>query len=243
MHRQFGGATTMRRSSIIGIAAFATTSLALAAPLAAQTTGKPECAAETPLSMVNALHTAFGEHHARAVHTKGVLLEGSFTPSRQARDLTTEPVFAGGPQPVIARFSLFAGVPTLPDNDDGASPAGFAFKIDAPDGDDFDVEANQHPDFITSTFDEFAVFLRAVGAAGKGDKAPLNAFLSDHPHAREFLASRTYPASYAQATYFGINALKFTNARGRSAFVRYRFTPRVPEHYLTPAERKSAGPT
>src|SRR5262249_35600440 len=30
---------------------------------------------ETPLSMVNALHTAFGEHHARAVHTKGVMVE------------------------------------------------------------------------------------------------------------------------------------------------------------------------
>ncbi len=38
-------------------------------------------AKETPLSMVNALHTAFGEHHARAVHTKGVILEGTFTPA------------------------------------------------------------------------------------------------------------------------------------------------------------------
>jgi hypothetical protein len=26
-------------------------------------------------------------------------------------------VFAGGPRPVVARFSLFAGVPTLSDND------------------------------------------------------------------------------------------------------------------------------
>ena len=42
---------------------------------------------ETPLSMVEALHTAFGQHHARAVHTKGTmnssvtpLLYESFTP-------------------------------------------------------------------------------------------------------------------------------------------------------------------
>lgn len=31
---------------------------------------------ETPDSMVGELHTAFGEHHARAVHAKGIILEG-----------------------------------------------------------------------------------------------------------------------------------------------------------------------
>src|SRR5262249_47622940 len=97
-------------------------------------------AKETPLSMVNALHTAFGEHHARAVHTKGIVMEGTFTPAREAAAIVKTPVFTGGDLPVSARFSLFAGVPDLPDNNDGASPAGFAVKIKALDGDDFDVE-------------------------------------------------------------------------------------------------------
>lgn len=88
------------------------------------------------------------------------MLEGTFKPTPEARSIVSTPIFAGGELPVIARFSLFAGVPTLADNDDGASPAGFAVKIKAPDGDDFDVEANQHKDFIVATFDEFAVFLR-----------------------------------------------------------------------------------
>jgi hypothetical protein len=70
-------------------------------------------AKETPLSMVNALHAAFGEHHDRAVHTKGTILEGSFTPAVDARAITIEPIFTGGGLPVIARFSLFAGVPDL----------------------------------------------------------------------------------------------------------------------------------
>ena len=178
----------MKKSTYIGGTAFIATALMLvvAAPSRSQTatdTPKGKPAVETPLSMVNALHTAFGEHHARAVHTKGVMLEGTFTPSREAIALTRAPAFAGRTLPVSARFSLFAGVPTLPDNDDGASPAGFAFKIHTGDGDDLDVEANQHGDFITATFDEFAVFLRAVGAAGKGDKGPLDAFLASHPHA------------------------------------------------------------
>ncbi|MEP9357207.1 catalase [Sphingomonas sp. KR3-1] len=211
-------------------------------PAFAQTTSPPAKAQETPLTMVAALHTAFGEHHARAVHTKGTILEGSFTPAPEAKSLTREPIFAGGTVPVIARFSLFAGLPDLPDNDDGASPAGFAVKMIAPDGDDFDIEANQHGNFIVATFDEFALFLRALGAAGKGDNAPLGAFLGSHPKAKAFLESRTYPASFSTAVYFGVNALKFTNAAGKSTFVRYRFVPKAGETYLSPEARKSAGP-
>lgn len=188
------------------VAACALTSLAKAAP--------PEPAKETPLSMVEALHTAFGEHHARAVHTKGVILEGTFAPSAEAKSIVRTPIFIGGPRPVTARFSLFAGVPDLADTDDGASPAGFAVKIKAADGDDFDVEANQHRDFIVATFDEFAVFLRAVGST-KPDTPhpnPVEKFLASHPHAKIFLESRTYPSSYARAKYFGVNSVKFTNA-------------------------------
>ena len=199
--------------------------------------------AASPLDMVNGLHTAFGEHHARAVHTKGVMVEGSFTPSPGAANLTKEPIFRGGPLPVVARFSDFAGVPDLADNDDGASPAGFAVKIKEKAGTDFDIVTNQHPDFIAATSDEFLTFLRAAGAAGKGDKAPMGAFLSSHPHAQQFLASLTYPVSFAQATYFGINAVKFTNSNGGSVFVRYRFVPHAEAKYLTPEERKARGPT
>ncbi|MGH6911085.1 MAG: catalase family peroxidase, partial [Phenylobacterium sp.] len=204
-----------------------------------------EAVRETPASMVGALHTAFGEHHARAVHTKGVMFEGEFTPDGGARALTKAPIFAGPRLPIAARFSLFAGVPDLADNDDAASPAGFGVKIKGKDGDDFDIEANQHKDFITATSDEFAVFLRALPVSGPAAPHPnaVEQFLAGHPHAAEFLGSRTYPASYAQATYFGVNSVKFTNAKGKSVFVRYRFTPKAGERYLSPAERKAKGGT
>jgi len=208
----------------------------------AQSTSSPHSPPrETPLSLVEGLHAQFGKHHARAVHTKGIILEGTFTPAEGARAIVKEPIFAGGTLPVIARFSLFAGVPNLPDNDDGASPAGFAFKIKAPDGDDFDVQANQHNSFIVATFDEFAMFLRAAGASGPNTPhpTPVEQFLAVHPEAKAFLMSRTYPISYGQATYFGINSVKFTNAKGSSAFVRYRFVPKAGERYLTPEERKA----
>jgi catalase len=200
-----------------------------------------EGAKETPESMVKALHAAFGEHHARAVHTKGVMLEGEFQPSPDAASLVSTPIFSGGTVQAVARFSLFAGVPTLPDNDDGASPVGLGIKIKGGDGQALDIEVNQHKDFIVRTFDEFATFLRAV-ATTKPDTPhpnPVEQFLSDHPHAKQFLETRTYPVSYAHAAYFGVNSLKFTNAAGKSAVIRYKLVPRAGEQYLAPDERKT----
>jgi catalase len=150
------------------------------------------------------------------------------------------PILAGGTLPVIARFSLFAGVPDLPDNDDGASPVGIGLKIKGADG-DFDMQAFNHRDFIVATSDEFAAFLRSLGATRPDSPHPnpIEEFLAAHPHARDFLGSRTYPGSFAEAKYFGANAEKFTNAKGQSVFVRYQFIPRAGERYLSPEERKA----
>ena len=115
------GATVMKRT------------LKLAASLAALTfanaafaQASPGPQKETPLSTVESLHTAFGDHHAehaRAIHTKGVIFEGTFTPAPEARSIVKTPIFAGAALLIVARFSLFAGVPDVPDNNDGASPA------------------------------------------------------------------------------------------------------------------------
>jgi hypothetical protein len=40
-----------------------------------------------PAQLVQDFHAAFGEHHARAVHTKGLILQGTYTPSAEARGL------------------------------------------------------------------------------------------------------------------------------------------------------------
>ena len=200
---------------------------------------------QTPLDLVNALHTAFGEHHARAVHTKGVLMMGTFAPSKEAQAYTSAPIFTGGALPIIARFSDFAGIPDIPDTDSGAAmPTGLTIKIKAKGGTDYDFASDQHNGFIVATADEFAAFLRAVGASGVGvpHPTPVEQFLSTRPISRAFVASLTQPASYATATYFGINSFKWTNAKGQSFFVRYRYVPRAGEHYLKPEELKTRGP-
>ena len=72
-----------RRHSLHHVTSFTAASvlgILVAVPSAAQDAP----AHASPLDLVNGLHTAFGEHHARAVHTKGVMLEGSFTPAMDA---------------------------------------------------------------------------------------------------------------------------------------------------------------
>jgi catalase len=225
----------------------ATTVLALllALPgLAQHTTPQPIPAKQTPQDLVDALHAAFGEHHARANHAKGILLEGTFTSAKDARTLSSAPIFTGTTLPVIVRFSDSTGIPDIPDTASEANPRGFAMKIRAT-GVDVDVVTISFNGFPVATSDEFAVFLRAIGASGPGvaHPTPIEEFLDRHPIAKRFVTSqKPPPESYATAAYFGVNTFKFTNASGRSAYVRYRLAPRAGEHYLTPAEVQAKGP-
>ena len=149
--------------------------------------------------------------------------------------MSREPIFAGGTLPVIVRFSDFTGIPDIPDTAGDANPRGFAVKIKARSG-DVDLVTHSFNGFPVATSDEFAVFLRAIGASGPGvaHPTPIEAFLDRHPIAKAFVTSQPPPPeSYATAAYFGVNSFKFTNASGRSAFVRYRLVPRAGTHFLT----------
>jgi catalase len=89
------------------------------------------------------------------------------------------------------------------------------------------------------------VFLRAIGASGPGvaHPTPIEQFLDRHPIAKAFVTSQPPPPeSYATIAYFGVNSFKFTNASGRSAFVRYRQVPSAGDHYLTAEGVKTKGP-
>jgi catalase len=69
--------------------------------------------------MVDAPHSAFGEHHARSVHAKGTIMTGSFAPSKEASRFTIAPHRkpSAGKVQVIARFSDFTGIPDIADTD------------------------------------------------------------------------------------------------------------------------------
>ncbi len=210
--------------------------LAAALPAAAQD--------NLPADLVHDLHGAFGEHHARAVHAKGIVLTGSFVPSPGARTLSKAPLFLK-PTPVIVRFSDFTGIPTIPDNIGDASPRGLAIKFGTVDDAQLDIVSHGFNGFPVKTAAEFGELFRAIAASGPTAAKPtkLDAFLGSHPRAKTFLTTQSPPpVSYATQPYFGVSTFTFTDARGHATAVRYRFVPQAGSHFLDAAAQKAQGP-
>jgi catalase len=194
---------------------------------------------------VDDLHAAFGKHHARANHAKGVILEGTFAPTEAARALSRAAVFAGTAVPVTIRLSDGTGIPDIPDNIGEANPCGLAIKFRGGGDAEIDVVTNSFNGFPTATADEFGVLLRAIASSLPGAAKPtsLDKFLESHPIAKTFLTTQNPPpVSYATTTYFGVNSVAFVNAKNERHFAGYRFVPEAGEHYLDEARRKSMGP-
>ena len=201
--------------------------------------------APAPQQMVDALYSAFGDHHSRAVHAKGIMAEGTFEPSPDAAKLTKASVFAHGTLPILVRFSDFTGIPEIPDTVGDANPRGFAMKFKLPDGSSTDVVTHSFNGFPTATAGEFRELLLAIGASGAGAAKPtaLDTFLGAHPIAKTFLTTqKPPPESYATLSYFGVNAFAFTDAKGHQLFVRYRFVPVGGEAVLTLDRLAAMGP-
>lgn len=216
--------------------------IAAAISLLAITTNANEA---TPDAVVDAINGVFGVHPgARAVHAKGTVLTGTFTASPEAAALSTAPhLQTGASVPVMVRFSNFAGIPTIADNDGLASPRGMAVKFKLADGSEADIVAHSFNGFPTATTSEFRQLLVALGTS-KPDTpkpTPLDTFLGDHPIAKAFLtAAKPNPVSFASLPYYAVNAFKFTNKDGKAAFVRYQIVPSGGEHYLSEADAKAA---
>jgi catalase len=195
-----------------------------------------------PAQLVQDFHGAFGEHHARAVHTKGLILQGTYTPSEEAKGLCRAQVFTETSVPVVVRFSDFTGLPNIPDTDLNANPRGFAIKFLMPDGSNMDIVNHSFNGFPVSTSSEFSALLQAIAHSG-GKPTPgsdLDAFFGSHPIAKSFLTTQTQlPQSWATTSFYSVNAVQFTNAQGQNRFVRYQFIPDAGEHSLAPGEEAS----
>ena len=55
-------------------------------------------------------------------------------------------------------------------------------------------------------------------------------------------APKPAPVSYATLPYFGVNAFKFTNAKGAATFGRYQLQPVGGEEFLTKEQLSTMGP-
>jgi catalase len=200
----------------------------------------------TPASLVDALNGVFGKQtHGRAIHAKGIVLEGTFTPDPSAASLSSASHFQGTAIPVTVRFSNFAGIPTISDTDGLATPRGFAVKFHLAGGVDTDLVAHSFNGFPSPTAEEFRELMVAIGTSGPGTPSPTpaEAFMGSHPSAKFFFDHLTPPPeSFATIPYYGVNSFRFTNAKGKSQFGRYQIVPMAGTHLLSKDAIAAAGP-
>lgn len=231
-----------RRNGImaLGLAGLATVVAAQQQPASP---AAPAAGERLPVRLVGDLHAAFGEHHARAVHSKGVILEGRFEPTPAAVTLSRALVFKAA-APVVVRFSDFTGIPDISDLNPNANPRGFAIRFVEPDDAGLDIVCHSFNGFPVESAADFSDFLRAIAASGPGASHPtaIERYLDTHPIAKAFVTTqKPPPASWATAEYFGVNAFGFTDNSGHTRYVRYQFIPESGTRFLSSAEQASRG--
>ena len=208
--------------------------------------GTGEDVADATIPAFNAVFGVPQGLQFRPVHTKGVVVEGTFIPAPTAASVSNAAHLTGGPVPVTVRLSTFAGVPDSPDAGPFAAPQGMAIKFRLSEDVDTDLVAHSYNGFPAATPEEFLDFLHAL-AAGNGNAAPgegaFDHFLLSHAAARAFVhASSPPPVSWANETFFGVNAFVFVNAAGHRRYGRYRIVPSGGEKRLTKAQASGAAP-
>ena len=187
------------------------------------------------------IHSGF-----RPAHAKGILLTGVFTPSTEAASLTSAPHIHRDSTPVTVRFSDFAGIPTVPDNDpQGASPRGCAIRFHLAEHVHTDIVAHSVNTFPSRTSEGFLDFLNALIATDPAGPHPnaIERFLGAHPAALTFVQTpKPIPTSFAKESFFAVSAFKFTSANGASRYGRYRILPLAGNEYLDEAGAAARSP-
>jgi catalase len=219
--------------------------LALATPslVVAQAPPASKSVAE---QVVDALGGVYGTYPGvRVNHAKGVIVEGTFTPSATAASVSKAAHFQKqkNPIPVTIRFSDAGGVPTVPDT--AAMPRGMAVKLALPDGTKTDLVLLSYNGFPVATAEGFRDFLLAITQSGPDapKPTPFEKFLAANPAAKTFVeAPNPQPESFATQAYFGINSFKFTNAAGAVTHGRYQMLPVGGPKVLTKEQLEKMGP-
>jgi catalase len=188
----------------------------------------------------------FGVHPGfRPAHAKGIMLNGSFTPSPESASLSRAPHLNRPSTAATVRFSNSTGIPVIPDNDQNADPRGCGIRFHLAERMHTDIVSHSTNAFPAKTGQDFLEFLRAIAATDLTHfpGSPLEKYLSTHPAALAFVqAPKPPPSSFARESYFGLTAVRFINKDGVSRHGRYRILPEAGNDHLEAAAAAAKGP-
>jgi len=186
-----------------------------------------------PGQIVDSLEAHDGLHPGfRRAHAKGLCIEGQFQANGTGTALSRTALFAPGAVPVIGRLSTGGGDPYGADG--RLVFHAMALSLGLPNSEQWRMALDDTPIFVVSTPRAFLDFQLATAPdpkTGKPDPARVAAFLSQHPETRAFMdwmRDAPLPSSFANGSYFSINAFRFTNDAGQTRSVRWSLVPEAP---------------
>ncbi len=197
--------------------------------------------------LVDGINATYGVHPGhRAVHAKGVLCAGTFTPTPDAASFCRAPHFAGPPSRAHVRFSNGSGNPTIADVVRDAR--GIGVKMYLPDGSTTDIVGISLPAFFARTPEDLQLFndaRRPSPTTGEIDVERVGVYLAEHPEAiAAVTAAMTHiiPASYATLAYHALHAYGFVAPDGEVRYARYHFVPAAGEVGLSDDDAAAQSP-
>jgi catalase len=192
--------------------------------------------------IVATMRTLAGNQKARPSGAKGQCFLGTFTPTAEAKGLSTSLAFET-PSRVVARFSVGSGNPKVMDGNKAVN-RGFSFRIeDGGKGQTEFVMINAPINFVKSPA-QMLGFLQArlPGADGKPDPEKIKAFSEANPETTnqgKYLASRPVVGSWVGVNYWGVHPYTLVKADGIKQIVKFQMVPTAGEIALTDDEAKA----
>ncbi len=186
-----------------------------------------------PDAIVDALEAHDGRHPGfRRAHAKGLCIQGSFLSNGNGALLSKAGLFARTDSPVIGRFSTGGGQPYAPDG--RLAFRSLALSLTQANGEQWRMALDDTPIFPVATPQAFVDFQRATAPdprTGKPDAGRVDAYMARHPETRAFLRwqqEAPLSTSFANDTYYSINAFRFVDDTGKTWMVRWSFEPETP---------------
>lgn len=181
--------------------------------------------------LIDTFETSYGIHPGyRRNHAKGVCVEGWFDSNGNGAQISRAAVFA--PQartPVIGRFAIPGSNPSAPDA--SVPIRSFALLFQLHDGEQWRTGMNSAPLFPVRTPAEFyqqLVASKPDPATGKPDPAKLDAFYRAHPDTqpfRQWVGAHPPSSSFANTSFYSVDAFVATDAAGHTHAVRWDVVP------------------
>lgn len=176
---------------------------------------------------VNGVHSGFRRNHA-----KGVGVRGFFDSNGQGARLSKAVVFRPGRVPVIGRFSLGGGNPSV--GDDPTTVRGLGLLFWLPGGEEWRTAMINLPVFPFTTpqaFYDQLIASKPDPSTHKPDPEKMSAFFAAHPEtvqALKIIKSHEPSSGFDNSAYNSLSAFRFIDTSGRSVFVRWSMVPVQP---------------